>query len=75
LIGRRLKETPLLDAVAAKEINLDSDEGSVTYNTGDGEKQAVTFARVEGTRARMLVSPNEAKMLGDIDRSIRTAYA
>lgn len=75
LIGRRLKETPLLDAVAAKEINLDSDEGSVTYNTGDGEKQAVTFARVEGTRARMLVSTNEAKMLGDIDRSIRTAYA
>lgn len=75
LVGQRLRETPLLDAVAAKEINLDSDDGSIVYNTVDGEKQAVTFARVEGTRARMIVSTNEARMLGDIDRSIRTAYA
>lgn len=75
LIGHRLKEAPLMDAVAAKEINLDSDEGSIIYNTADGEKQAVNFARVEGTRARMIVSTDEAKMLGDINRSIRTAYA
>ncbi len=74
LIGQRLKETPLLDAVSAKEINLDSDAGSIVFNTEDGERQAVTFARVEGTRARMIFSTNEAKMLGDIDRSIRAAY-
>lgn len=75
LIGQQLRDAPLMDAVAAKEINLDSDDGSIVYNTADGEKQAVNFARVEGTRARMIVSTNEAKLLGDIDRSIRTAYA
>ncbi|RTL53946.1 MAG: diguanylate cyclase [Bradyrhizobiaceae bacterium] len=74
LVGQRLRETPLLDAVAAKEINLDSDEGSIVYKTADGEKQAVTFARVGGTRARMIVSTNEAKLLADIDGRIRTAY-
>jgi diguanylate cyclase (GGDEF)-like protein len=75
LIGQQLKDTSLLDAVAAREINLDSDEGSINFNTAEGEKQVVSFARVEGTRARMIVSTNEAQMLGDIDRSIRTAYA
>lgn len=75
MVGRHLKDVSLLDAVAAREINLERDEGSIVFNTEEGEKQAISFARIKGTRARMIVSTNEAQMLGDIDRSIRTAYA
>ena len=74
LIGHPLKDPSLLNAVAAREINLERDEGSILFNSAEGKTQAVKFARVEGTPARILVSVNEARMLGDIDSSIRTAY-
>lgn len=75
LVGQRLKETSLLEAVALREINLDRDSGSIPFMSADGEKQVVNFARVSGTRARMIVSIKETALLGDIDRDIRTAYA
>jgi diguanylate cyclase (GGDEF)-like protein len=75
LVGQRLKETSLLEAVALREINLDRESGSISFMSADGEKQVVNFARVSGTRARMIVSIKESTLLGDIDRDIRTAYA
>lgn len=75
LVGQRLKETSLLEAVALREINLDRESGSISFMSADGEKQVVNFARVSGTRARMIVSITESTLLGDIDRDIRTAYA
>lgn len=74
LIGHQLKDTSLLEAVTLREINLDREAGSISFESADGVKKAVSFARVTGTRARLIVSVNEAKMLGDIDRDIRTAY-
>jgi diguanylate cyclase (GGDEF)-like protein len=74
LIGQQLKDTSLLEAVSLREINLDREFGSISFESADGEKKAVSFARVSGTRARMIVSINQSIMLGDINRDIRTAY-
>ncbi len=74
MIGKPLKDTALLDAVTAREINLARGSGTMTSTTAEGETQIVTYASVEGTSGRMIASINEAKMLGDIDHNIRTAY-
>lgn len=74
LIGRPLKDSSLLEAVTLREINLDREYGSISFESSDGEKKAVSFARVAGTRARMIASINQSAMLSDINREIRTAY-
>jgi diguanylate cyclase (GGDEF)-like protein len=74
MIGRPLKDTALLDAATAREIELSGTSGTMSFTTAEGERQIVTFANVEGTSGRMIASINEARMLGDIDHSIRTAY-
>jgi diguanylate cyclase (GGDEF)-like protein len=74
LIGHPLKDTSLLEAVSLREINQGRESGSIMFESANGDKQAVSFAGVKGTRARLIVSINEAKMLGDIDRDIWTAY-
>lgn len=74
MIGKPLKDTALLDAVATREIKLSGTSGTMTFTTAEGEREIVTFASVEGTSGRMIARINEAKMLGDIDHSLRTAY-
>ena len=74
LIGQPLRDSSLLEAVAHREINLDREFGSISFESADGGRKAVSFAKVAGTKARLIVSINEAKMLGDIDRDITTAY-
>ncbi len=73
-IGQPLADTALMGAVAQREIYLERESGSISFVSDTGEKKAVSFARVSGTRARMLVSVNEFVMLGAIDRDIRAAY-
>lgn len=74
LIGQQLKDTSLLEAVILREINLEREAGSIAFTSADGEREAVSFARVAGTRARMIVTMNQAGMLGDVDRDIRNTY-
>lgn len=74
LIGQQLKDTSLLEAVSLREINLDREFGSISFESADGEKKAVSFARVTGTGARMIVSINQSVMLGEVNSDIRTAY-
>ncbi|MBN9599402.1 MAG: diguanylate cyclase [Afipia sp.] len=74
MIGKALKDTTLLDAVAIREAELSGTSGTMSFTTAGGESQIVTFASVKGTSGRMIASINEAKMLGDIDHSIRAAY-
>lgn len=74
LIGQPLQDTSLLEAVAHREINLDREFGSISFESASGERKAVSFAKVSGTKARLIVSINEAQMLADIDRDITTAY-
>lgn len=72
-IGQPLADTSLLAAVTAREIGLDRGTGAIRFTSSEGPARA-TFARVTGTNARMIISVNEARMLGDIDANIRTAY-
>lgn len=74
LIGRPLEDTSLLEAVTLREIDLDREFGSISFQSADGQRKAVSFARVTGTQARLIVSIDESKMLGDVDHDIRTAY-
>jgi diguanylate cyclase (GGDEF)-like protein len=73
LIGKPLQEQALLTAVANHEIDTAKDSGSLLFQSKDGKKE-ITFARVDGTQARMIVSIDESELLGDIDRSILAAY-
>ena len=74
LIGHPLKDTSLLEAVTLREINQGRESGSISFQSANGDKQAVSFAGVKGTKARLIVSINEAKMLANVDRDIWTAY-
>ena len=74
MIGQPLKDTSLLDAVAYREINLNRESSTISFESADGGKKAVSFARLAGTKARLIVSINESKMLGDIDHDILSAY-
>jgi diguanylate cyclase (GGDEF)-like protein len=73
-VGHPLVEKKLLAAVSNHEIDTEKDSGSMLFTSEGGEKLEVTFARVEGTQARMIVTINESQLLGEIDRSIRAAY-
>jgi len=74
VIGQPLKDASLLEAVAHRKINLDRDSGSISFESADGEMKAVSFARVTGTRARIIASIDQSVMLGDVKREIRAAY-
>ncbi|HEX7884031.1 MAG TPA: diguanylate cyclase [Afipia sp.] len=73
-VGQPLKDTSLLQAVTLREINLDRESGTIAFESADAGKKIISFARVSGTRARMLVSIDETTMLAGIDGDIRTAY-
>src|SRR5712672_1076157 len=73
-IGRSLDTVPLLSAIAAKAIDSDQTEGSLSFVAVDGSKRAVSFARIAGTGSRLIVSIDETKVSAAIDREIRTAY-
>src|SRR6266702_5600400 len=74
MIGRSLDAVPLLSAIAAKAIDSDQAEGSLSFVAVDGSKRAVSFARIAGTGSRLIVSIDETRVSAAIDRDIRTAY-
>jgi diguanylate cyclase (GGDEF)-like protein len=74
MIGRSLDTIPLLSAIAEKAIGSDQPEGSLSFTAADGSKRALSFTRIAGTEARLVVSIDEAKVSAVINREIRTAY-
>src|SRR5713226_1936366 len=74
MIGRSLDAVPLLSAIAAKAIDSDQAEGTLSFVAVDGSRRAVSFARIAGTGSRLIVSIDETKVSAAIDREIRTAY-
>lgn len=74
MIGQPLNNVPLLSAVTYKALSSNSDTGSLSFTATDGSKRAVSFARIPGTQARLIVSVDEAKVTAAINRDIRTAY-
>ncbi|WP_407177781.1 diguanylate cyclase domain-containing protein [Bradyrhizobium sp. STM 3562] len=74
LVGKSLDEVPLLSAIAEPALTSDEDEGSLSFTAADGSKRAISFARIAGTGARLIVSNDEDEATAAIDRDIRTAY-
>jgi diguanylate cyclase (GGDEF)-like protein len=74
LVGRSLDDLPLLSAIAEPALTSSQEEGSLSFTAADGSKRAISFARIAGTSARLIVSNDEEEATAAIDRNIRTAY-
>ena len=74
MIGRSLDSVPLLASIADKALGSETPTGSISFTGSDGSKRTVSFARIPGTQSRLIVSIDETKVTGAIDRDIRTAY-
>ena len=73
-IGEPLDNVPLLSAITYKALSSNSDTGSLSFTTTDCSRRAISFARIPGTQARLIVSVDEAKVTAVINGEIRTAY-
>lgn len=74
MIGQPLERVPLLSAIAEKVINPEAAAGSFSFIEPDHSKRTVSFSRIPGTQARLIVSIDEAKLSAGINGEIRTAY-
>ena len=74
MIGRSLDTVPLMSAIADKALSYDQAAGSISFTAADGTNRTISFARIPGTRSRLIVSIDEAKVTAAIDGDIRTAY-
>jgi diguanylate cyclase (GGDEF)-like protein len=69
-----LTDKALLPAIVAHENSTGTQSGSFTYRAGNEGKRTVSFARLPGSTARLIVSIDEAMVSAGINREIRTAY-
>lgn len=74
LVGRSLDEVPLMSAIAEPALTSDRDQGSLSFTAADGSRRALSFARIAGTGARLIVSNDGDRATAAIDRDITTAY-
>jgi diguanylate cyclase (GGDEF)-like protein len=74
LIGKSLADVPLLSAIAEPALTSSQDEGTLSFTAADGSRRAISFARIAGTSARLIVSNDEDQATAAIDGNIRTAY-
>ncbi|HTB02746.1 MAG TPA: diguanylate cyclase [Bradyrhizobium sp.] len=74
MVGRPLDTIPLMSTIAEKAIGSERAEGSLSFSAADGSQRIVSFARIAGTEARLIVSIDGAKVSAAINREIRTAY-
>ena len=74
MVGRPLDTIPLMSTIAEKAIGSERAEGSLSFTAADGSQRIVSFARIAGTEACLIVSIDGAKVSAAINREIRTAY-
>jgi len=74
MIGRPLSGIPALSAVAARAINPDQQSGLFSFSSADGAKRTVSFSRIAGTQARLILTVDEAGVAAGINHDIRNAY-
>ncbi len=74
MVGKSIEEVPLLSAMAESALISDQDEGSLSFGAVDGSRRTVSYARIAGTGARLLVSIDEDKITAVVKAEIRTAY-
>ncbi len=74
MVGKSIEEVPLLSAMAESALTSDQDGGSLSFGAADGSRRTVSYARIAGTGARLLVSIDEDKITAAVKAEIRTAY-
>ena len=74
MIGRPLDHMAILSAATRNAPVANGKIESLSLTAPDGTKRAITFARIAGTGSRLVVTIDEAKVTGSINREIRTAY-
>ncbi len=74
MIGRPLDSLPLLAAVAETALHSDRDDASLSFVAPDGSERTLSYARIAGTGARLIVSIDAAEVTAAIDHDIHTAY-
>ncbi|MBI5322695.1 diguanylate cyclase [Bradyrhizobium sp.] len=74
LIGRPIDALSLISAIADKALYSEQPEGSLSFTASDGARRDLSFMRIPGTEARLVMSVDESKVTGAINRDIRTAY-
>jgi diguanylate cyclase (GGDEF)-like protein len=74
IIGKALDNVPLMSAIAAKALDTDQEQGSLSFVAVDGSKRELSFARIAGTGARLIASIDENQVTAAINSDIRTAY-
>jgi diguanylate cyclase (GGDEF)-like protein len=74
MIGSPLDNVPLLTAIDHRVLISDTATGSLSFTAADGSQRTISFARIPGTKSRLIVSIDEAKITAAINREIRAAY-
>ena len=74
LVGRSVDALSLMSVIADKALLSDAPEGSLSFTAADGTRRNMSFMRIPGTEARLVMSVDESKVTAAINREIRTAY-
>jgi diguanylate cyclase (GGDEF)-like protein len=67
-VGKRIADPSLFNLLSSNE------SGSTTTSAPDGNRRALSFARIPETGLSLVVSVDETRIVGEIDRDIRNAY-
>jgi diguanylate cyclase (GGDEF)-like protein len=67
-IGHRITDQSLFNLLKTQEA------GSTTAVAADGSRRVVSFARIPDTGLNLIINVDETRIVGDIDRDIRSAY-
>ena len=67
-VGKHITDQSLFNLLRSQ------DSGSTTATVADGSRRAISFARIPDTGLSLVVSVDETRIVGDIDRDIRNAY-
>ncbi len=73
-VTHALEDPTVMPAILRAEAATDAPSGALTHSGVDGRKRTLSFARVPGTDARLIVSIDEAAVSAGINREIRAAY-
>ncbi|MCO5132660.1 MAG: diguanylate cyclase [Xanthobacteraceae bacterium] len=73
-IAHPLADKTLLAAIREHEAGSDAQKGSLTHRPLNGGQRTVSFTRLPGSDARLIVSIDEAAVTAGINREIRVAY-
>jgi diguanylate cyclase (GGDEF)-like protein len=74
IIGKSLDSVPLMSAIAARALDSNKEQGSLSFVAVDGSQRELSFTRIAGTGARLVASIDEDKVTATVNRDIRTAY-